>query len=1138
MASSSSVSFSEETQPLLATSAGATSQTAAPISGPPIVPTPHPRGPILEPLRMATKRLWEAISPISPTDAAAEIDAALIASGGGAIPSPTIAPAAEPGALEAQPAPGTQSRRASIVEYLQFLVSKYSHPFTPTAAPADLTLRAQGDALRSLVNKIVADFAVAQIVVDRNAIMLTISRIFSSPAAFVTGLSILFGSGGSHESWAVTNATLAPLFGLIDTSAATYTFPEETTGFYFRTRSLAITDVQLMIEVFEKKYHHKLFTDKMRELVREAVRQGKGTIHLRYVGTCEAPSTPVTHITEDLTQAKTLFGKVEVCLQQIDVDGMAETVSTTNWTASEVVNARLTTEDLESVQDVYTERILISLLGYDNLINVQRGGFLASYEPSNEDRNTFQALGTQVGNVMLRLLTLSAEDMQNFLSLDIMNRVLPQTPQAQQVDQHFDNVFAFIRNNPETIANLDFRSRMNAVLQKSMRLQAIPKTEHVQGSTLFLLVGKDLPFEATTKAGDVRFFYGDSRAGTLGRNMLTNLLQWEGRSTQEIHHIFELLTFVDLCPWLILTCELEAADLLSSYLCLVTPWVTVTFSALVSRMLINGFQFYGNITGQPTTKRFLNLVGSIYVASFDNSWLDDPAVSAPPDGSYTLVIPHYHPGRNKYGEQHPLLRRVLLLTWIATFVLIEEASRILQDSSLAVPSTRQATCHFIKTRTDARLQSTGFTALLDAAKTELGQYLANHAAARAAKTPPLSVEARELQRSRRALRRALRHANFIAEGDPKSPEREEQLKDLYSRRRPELGMFIPYSERQQWFDWMATRSRGTSYIIAIVAAVSGTAAAGPQGIFHRSLGLAPGATGQAIEQAIQERLQALQRGCAAFGVFQRAQQSRVLLRHGRDPVAVLAAASSDLEGQEVTLHSKAISFYGTIPGNNGEEPRIVRVLIHVGSTILRRNPRLSFRPAGLRLIAEDGEDFGIVVSTIRMPLLQGYGQQLLTVWRAQRERILNRPLLPAEIPQLPGASSGDPKLPTWSPRATHYRVKPINELSALWLFQQWFDSTFTDSSNEIRFHWNDATLPFTAQYPAWITENFPLHPWAAWWQSFVTHHNHNTRSKTNIIRGCITALRGPVITAGQYAVGVQMGKVWRFGHVRTDEELE
>ncbi|KAI8815887.1 uncharacterized protein EV422DRAFT_547967 [Fimicolochytrium jonesii] len=470
---------------------------------------------------------------------------------------------------------------------------------------------------------------------------------------------------------------------------------------------------------------------------------------------------------------------------------------------------------------------------------------------------------------------------------------------------------------------------------------------------------------------------------------------------------------------------------------------------------------------------------------------------------------------------------------MATFVLLEEARLALQGMGMGSRS-RKATCLEIKGRTEARLQATGFTTAFTTAKAELSRYLTAHGTARAAKGAPLSEEVKAIRHARFANTRLLQFANLIAIGDPGSSERRTQLERLYKSRRPELGVHINFSNREQWFNWMDSRTRGVSYVTSIISAVTSTFSAGERGIYIRSLGLPINATQAQIEEASRQRQAQLRASRAASASFRAAQQTRALTSHGRNADSVLSAANLPLEGQEVTRHegSGTFSFFGTV----NDKP--VRIVVNASSTILKRNPRLSFRDDGLALTAEDGADLGVIVSSATMPFLKTHGHNLFTVWKAEVERRIGRPLAPHETGQLPAPAGQDPNLPAWAARRKLYKIKPVRQDGALWLFRQWLDEEFPDAVNEIRHHWEDASLPFTTRFPTWITEHYPDHPWAAWWRAYMLDPPH-TRKKTDTVRGCVVALRGEVTSNKQYLVSAGVsGKVWVFGPPRDDEDLE
>ncbi|KAI8815886.1 uncharacterized protein EV422DRAFT_339991 [Fimicolochytrium jonesii] len=369
---------------------------------------------------------------------------------------PYIAPAGDG-------APEAGGRRASIYEYIEYILTELAHPFDPKVPPVDVAARDQAEALKTIVNHIVADFQANKITVDRKAIRRIITRLVYSRISLPV-LCAAFFRNSDNISWDVADNVITPLLQLTDASptATTYTVPDDTQGFYLRSKSLSVTDAWLLIERFQKRFHHEVFVDKMIEMVKSARLQGKAIVHLRYIGMFETPaSTPAVRLHQDLATTAALFAKVELCLQELAAAD--ELDNNPQWAVYEFKSVRIPAQSsTDPLEGDLVERTLIALFGYDNLVNVQHGGFFASYAPSMADRQLFQGLNTSFGQTFAATAMVGRLTGNQFLF-----EGYPQTVYTAQVVAHFNNVSTFIRNNPSTLANMDYGERWNQFLIKS-----------------------------------------------------------------------------------------------------------------------------------------------------------------------------------------------------------------------------------------------------------------------------------------------------------------------------------------------------------------------------------------------------------------------------------------------------------------------------------------------------------------------------------------------------------------------------------------------------------------------------------------------------------------------------------------------
>lgn len=214
-------------------------------------------------------------------------------------------------------AEGAARRRPSIVEFVGILARKIAHPLTTPVRPPDAVFLAQAYALRDVVNFVIADFQKNNIRVDRHSIIDTMRRIIPAPANWPVVRNQILG-----QSWKTPDDVLAAAFGLANAMGANYRISEGTVVFYVRSRRVGITNLQLLIDLFEKRYHHPEFVSKMDNLIDEAESSGHTIVVPKYIGTAKSPTTPFDRFQQDLEPGRaTLFGKINLCIDQLKIDG-------------------------------------------------------------------------------------------------------------------------------------------------------------------------------------------------------------------------------------------------------------------------------------------------------------------------------------------------------------------------------------------------------------------------------------------------------------------------------------------------------------------------------------------------------------------------------------------------------------------------------------------------------------------------------------------------------------------------------------------------------------------------------------------------------------------------------------------------
>ncbi|KAJ3143646.1 hypothetical protein HDU90_000409 [Geranomyces variabilis] len=573
----------------------------------------------------------------------------------------------------------------------------------------------------------------------------------------------------------------------------------------------------------------------------------------------------------------------------------------------------------------------------------------------------------------------------------------------------------------------------------------------------------------------------------------------------------ESLPFFNLYPWLVPSHDQQAEAFLSEYLDTVRPWVTIGLGQRVSGVLQSGFAcFSSELVGavKPTASGvvpFLWRVGIPTIASFNRLWITNESASCPPEDSYTVVIPHYDPGRDKHDDQSPLLRRVMVMTWMISFAAIDVAARCLRGPMKTDPSP--VICRALVEELKQQLDESGFATEFAKAKEELHAHQISKSTAHAGKSRPLDEASKTRQQIKYQLRRSLVHQKFLLCGAPNSDERREQALRLWKLKRPDLGCYIPYEPQDQWMDWVCSRPQNASLLTCIIAATSTSQSAGGSGrIILRSLGLGAEAASldnEQAQEALRVRLDKMAAGRARSAAFAKAQQARALKRWGTH---LTIPGPAEIQTRTTTVTTTTAASTAVAEGSSAAAA--------AQSTAV----------AAVSQAASSAE----ATTTTVMPTYR----ELRLGAQAKKKCPFTPPsTISCELPlDSPGQGKEPPK---WAARTKSYPIKPISEEDGIWLLEAWLDQQFSRQHNEVRFSWRDSACPFLS-FPSWIAQQHPDHPWAGWWTATVEKQSNQT---TEYLRGSIIALRGPLRTSRQYGVAGSMGKIWEFGGPRPDHEL-
>ncbi|KAJ3153320.1 hypothetical protein HDU86_005276 [Geranomyces michiganensis] len=1043
-----------------------------------------------------------------------------------AVPSAPALLAISPVLLDAPVSAKVYDAASSILHSL--------NPFAEPASTVVITVDQSELDLDRIVNQVVSDFGDNGIQVNRKGIRDVIANAL--PTAQVRSAACRFLT----NSWSASHFDVNRAYKTMDALDKTYGgVPEGILSFYVRTKALHVSDIILLRHHFEHRFHHPEFLAKLEGLIAAA---GNGAVYLRYIGQTAGPSNPAKRYREDILFSASLFAKVNMLLE--DMRANYELSNESAWTVHEFTSLRCTALGSSDFCTNYIERILIAIFGWDNLINVQRGGYYGDYDPSEADLQVFQQLNTRVYAHLAELNV--SPGIGSFTG-----RPTPIHPRQDQIIAHNEAVFEFIRANPYLINNRVIKETLRIVVDTLQ--QATPITRNLCGGTLVLCVGKDLPLETLdTSAKDVRFFFGEARSSHLARLMVNQLADAETHKPDTLGTILDLFPFIDLYPWVLRDQLARGSTFLQNYMRIVRPWITVTFSGIVTNTVARGFAFYGSFEGQSEAGRthgeLVDVIGKPFPASFDSSWTEDSSASGPADSAFTVGIAHYDPGRNKYGLQPLEMRRLMWLTWVVTFILIDEAHGILTGYEGRQPTqpfrTRRQLCEVIRSAAQKRLDTTGITQTMDTERAAL-KLILNAKRKSAGPSSSVLCTAKAIRRVKHAVERAAVVAKqFPAVGAPKSPERQRQADLLYARQLLPLGRHLPYNgdpgKKQQWMDWVLSRREGVSLIHSALmhACTAPSWDRSDQDKLKRILALSdedlvadPGR----IQTALAERLESMQLGRIGSVRVKQVAQSRAMLRWN-----VIGSTIGHLDGKQANVMSRKMAWFYT--QFNGDL-KAFRFNISQEVVDATQNPVQCFRDDGIHLEHPETGANLFTVRADRMVYMGTQGIKLQQVWQRELWAVQGSSAAEPAIPPAPAAGRLPPKYAARSKdgQKKFMQIAPIAEEDAIWVFKQWLDEEFASDINIADTHWRDPANRFL-KLPGWIQANFPNHPHRPTWEQIVADGAKLNSPSIFIFRGCILALRGEFLGEQKYTVpGTKYpkisGKRWTFAGARDDSEL-
>ncbi|KND03938.1 uncharacterized protein SPPG_01388 [Spizellomyces punctatus DAOM BR117] len=872
--------------------------------------------------------------------------------------------------------------------------------------------------------------------------------------------SINFLTDGMHESphtvdgmlallrnhMEVSDASMMDVLGLRESTVDDIIRAEEDAEkngqelYYIRSWAMTVEDLYQLIERWQDDEidPEEVYFWLSPFLLLPADQRSDNMCYIRYVGKCRYPTVPYKRMLADMRQRDSgLLCHFTTILERQFPDTYA------SGRTFEFPRATLDVFVSDQIRDD-RERILIAFFGRESLLNQQPGGFYASYVPDITDHTLFETLKTQFWYRFQRASAACTESIKAGLRdwITEITGITEAYPVETCTSQH----------------------AMTDALLSTIRSQATPRT--VNGHTIMALIGKDVTREDYLSGSS--FLSGSSRAGYLTRDFLARLQASEQnlRSWDATQLTVQPFPFVDLFPWLSLEPVDAALDQLGSYLRVTRPLLCVTFSFKVtSCAMANFYRPYG----LTTLADFLTAVGCPRIQHYaTRDWLTDEQASAPPSGFSTIIIPHYHPGYDKYGSQPWELRRVLDIAWMITIFIATKALDVASaghDNRDEMVTRIFATVDPDSATVDPRLVKVYQE--LDVAKEDLRSYVENERGRISrlpTRHPVFYGELQALRAQQAAKDRVVR--GFFAEGDAQSESRMEQVNYLWKVQYPDLMMHIPPGpgSEQQWKQWAASRKQGTSFYMSSLVLASRVR--GVPAMRNVLRPFAPEGAGdddswmqdpQLLQRAIEAKVAQMVAGQPANHFSSEKQRER---RLGR------ITYHTSLEGTLIKIDGHGrVSLFWQDP--DGSRLRIKLRVAQTLATVLPNDKRfihfvdegISIKDQNGRLMTiSRGKETVIVKKTV-FSLLED-GDNLTRLWTHERTllgHLAPTPAGPSTTLPTAGPSTTLPTagpsttLPTKGRDAFRSRTKPekvaefnlpLAQNDALWLLYKWLEQDY------------------------------------------------------------------------------------------------
>lgn len=528
--------------------------------------------------------------------------------------------------------------------------------------------------------------------------------------------------------------------------------------------------------------------------------------HLRYIGQCKKPTTPLKRLNEDTTSRKNgflanLFKKIEGLEDnlkpQLKLYVLEKNATTWNNTFLNISN---NDADIQ-------EQIIIALFGLENILNSQPGGKNAQYLPSEADyqdflrqtrTNFFQKFKKSFKSNNNKETTKAVEDwIENIKRLQTTFKYLYKTERSHELNNNY----------VVTIKKL-----------------ATP-TGSVFGFNLLCMIGHDITVSNFFDAKPI-LDPNSSQAGYVLCDMISRLQAWEKGSyknytVEDTKNYIGKIPYVDLIPWLEdkkITIK-EGIQQISMYLRGIRPIITIAFSREVTSVGLSNFVHQ---SGLDSRTNLMDIVGIPQIVSYaDTSYLYDGSdVDGPPSGYSTIMIPHFDPGVDKHTKRSSNgARRVIDIVWRITLAIAEISHDIIEKK--AIETTREA---IVRQIFDVcRKSSTNCPQVLRILYNRLDFVIEDYKVEerKAREEYPESELLEDAIKSYRTKGAKTRTENSeTAQGPPNSEARRHQVLILWKKNIKTLHVGYTRAEKAAWMNWAMTRQVNTNFYLSSLSVLS------------------------------------------------------------------------------------------------------------------------------------------------------------------------------------------------------------------------------------------------------------------------------------------------------------------------------